>query len=53
LFPGADTEPRVEFEPATGPAAPDRYAISLRWRGPRDDAFEVVALTLLASPVAG
>ena len=27
----------IEYEPAIGPAAPDRYAITLRWRGPRDD----------------
>jgi type IV pilus assembly protein PilV len=42
---------RIEFEPATGPAATDRYAITLRWRGIRDD--NAVTLHLLAPPVAG
>ena len=54
-FPGADTSAQIEFEPAIGPAAPDRYRISLQWRGPRDsDAVRhAVTLILLARPVAG
>ena len=55
LFPGVDTDARIEFEPAIGPAAPERYAITLRWRGPRDpeETSNAVTLTLLAQPVAG
>ena len=53
LLPGPETFVSVEFEPATGPAAPVRYAITLRWRGPRDDQPLVVAMNLLAQPVAG
>ncbi len=55
LLPGGETLALVEFEPAIGPAAPDRYAITLRWRGPRDpvDASNAVTLHLLAQPVAG
>lgn len=54
LFPGADTEARVEFAPATGPATPARYLITLRW-SPRNDAgTDSVALQVLAQPpVAG
>lgn len=54
-FPGADTSASVEFEPALGPAAPDRYRISLQWRGPRDhdEVRHAVTLILLARPVAG
>lgn len=46
----------VEFEPAIGPASPDRYVITLRWRDARDAAGDTnaVALQVLAqSPVAG
>ena len=46
----------VEFEPAIGPAFPNRYVISLRWRDTRNAAGETdsVALQVLAqSPVAG
>ena len=46
----------VEFAPAIGPVAPDRYVISLHWRDARDAASETdaVALQVLAqSPVAG
>lgn len=55
LFPGVETPASIEFEPAIGPVAPDRYAIRVQWRGPRDDAgvFEAVTLHLLAQPVAG
>ena len=54
-FPGADTSTHIEFEPAIGPAAPDRYRISLQWRGPRDndEVRHAVTLILLARPVAG
>ena len=54
-FAGADTVFSIEFEPAIGTAAPDRYRISLRWRGPRDgeDVRHAVTLFLLAWPVAG
>ena len=50
-FPGAETLARVEFEPAAGLAAADRYVISLRWRGVRDN--HSVTLQLLAPPAAG
>ena len=55
LFPGVDTPASIEFEPAIGPATPDRYRIRLRWRGPRDDAglYDAVTFHLLAQPVAG
>jgi len=53
LLPGAETRAWVQFEPAIGPAAADRFAITLSWRGPRDDETRVVALSLLAPPVAG
>ena len=38
LFPHPDTDASVEYAPAIGPAAPDRYVITLRWRDARDDA---------------
>lgn len=55
LFPGVETPASIEFEPAIGPAAPDRYRIRLRWRAPRDDAglYDTMTLHLLAQPVAG
>ena len=46
----------VEYEPATGPATPDRYVISLRWHDARDaaDTTDAATLQVLAqSPVAG
>jgi type IV pilus assembly protein PilV len=43
----------IEFAPAIGPAALDRFVISLRWQDPRSDAAETVTLQVLASPVAG
>lgn len=52
LLPGVETA-SIEFEPAIGAAAPDRYAITLRWRAARDDVPSVVAMNLLAAPVAG
>lgn len=55
LFAGRDTAASIEFEPATGPAAPDRYRIRIQWRGPHDadGTHEAVTLHLLARPVAG
>ncbi len=53
LLPGPETFASVEFEPAIGPATTARYAITLRWRGPRDDEPFVIAVNLLAPPVAG
>jgi type IV pilus assembly protein PilV len=53
LLPGTQTNAVVQFEPAIGPAAADRFAITLSWRGPLDDETRVVALSLLAPPVAG
>jgi type IV pilus modification protein PilV len=56
LFMHGNFSASVEFEPAIGPAAPDRYLIALRWRGSLDAAgdFNSVSLQVLAqSPVAG
>jgi type IV pilus assembly protein PilV len=54
LLPGQEPSPQISFEPAIGPAAPDRYAISLRWRDPRDpDTTDESTLIVLAQPVAG
>ena len=56
LFAHQDFTASVEFAPAIGPAAPDRYVISLRWRDSRDatDDTDAVALQVLAQlPVAG
>jgi type IV pilus assembly protein PilV len=56
LFANQDFSASVEFAPAIGPAAPDRYVISLRWRESLDAAGDTnaVALQVLAqSPVAG
>ena len=55
LFPRVDLEARVEFAPATGPATPARYLITLRWSDARNDAgTDSVALQVLAQPpVAG
>jgi type IV pilus assembly protein PilV len=43
----------VEFVPAIGPAALDRFIISLRWRDPRAEEDTSVMLQMLAPPVAG
>ena len=54
-FPFADTLAEIRFEPATGPATPDRYEITLRFP-PRSQpgAMDGVALMVLTSaPVAG
>jgi len=56
LFAHHDFTARVEFAPAIGPAAPDRYVISLGWRDSRNDPddTDTVALQVLAQlPVAG
>jgi type IV pilus assembly protein PilV len=54
LFPRIVTDARVEFAPATGPAAPARYLITLRWSDARSDATDSVALQVLwQAPVAG
>jgi len=54
LLPQSDLVTRIEFEPALGPAATDRYALAVEWRGPRDaGASNIVTLHLLAEPVAG
>ena len=54
-FPFADTRAEIRFEPATGPATPDRYEITLRFPPrSRPGALDGVALTVLASaPVSG
>lgn len=55
LFPRTDPQALVEFVPATGPAYPARYLITLRWSDARNDAgTDRVALQVLAQPpVAG
>ena len=56
LFAHHEFTASVEFAPAIGPAAPDRYVISLHWRDARDaaDDNDAVALQVLAQlPVAG
>lgn len=54
-FPSAETRAEIRFEPATGPATPDRYEITLRFPPrSRPGAMDGVALTVLAfAPVAG
>jgi type IV pilus modification protein PilV len=54
-FPFADTRAEIRFEPATGPATPDRYEITLRFPPrSRPGAMDGVALTMLVFvPVAG
>jgi type IV pilus assembly protein PilV len=55
LLPRAGLVADVKYEPAIGPAAPDRYVISLQFRAPQDveDSGDTVTLRLLAAPVAG
>ncbi len=55
LFPHAEIEARVEFAPATGPATPARYLITLRWSDARNVAGtqSAVLQVLTQSPVAG
>lgn len=53
-FPAQQPATRIEYEPAIGPAATDRYLVVLQWRGVRDgESGNVVALQVLAQPVAG
>jgi hypothetical protein len=54
-LPFADTRADIRFEPAIGPAAPDRYDITLRFPArSQSGAMDGVALTVLAfAPVAG
>jgi type IV pilus assembly protein PilV len=54
-FPFADPRAEIHFEPATGPATPDRYEITLRFPArSQPGAMDGVALTVLAvAPVAG
>jgi type IV pilus modification protein PilV len=55
VFPVDGTDADIHFEPATGPAAPDRYEITLRFPArSQPGVMESVALTVLAYvPVAG
>lgn len=54
LLPVQHPRPRILFEPAIGPAAPNRYVISLAWDDPREpDATDELTFVLLAQPVAG
>jgi type IV pilus assembly protein PilV len=56
LFPRGTFSADIEFEPATGPAAPDRYIISVRFGGAPEAAaaLDSVELVVLAhAPVAG
>jgi type IV pilus assembly protein PilV len=55
LFSHDNFSASVEYEPAIGPAAPDRYVITLGWSDARDpaDTSRVVLQVLAQSPVAG
>lgn len=54
LLPRQRPRPAIDFEPATGSTAPDRYVVSLRWTDARDpDAADEATLVVLAQPVAG
>lgn len=50
-LPGTGAQALVDFEPAIGSAAADRFAITLRWRGARD--LHTITMQWLAPPVAG
>ena len=50
-LPGTDARTSVDYEPAIGTAAADRFVITLRWRGARD--LRAVTMQWLAPPVAG
>jgi prepilin-type N-terminal cleavage/methylation domain-containing protein len=52
VLPG-DSRADIEFVPAIGPAALDRFVLTLRWRDPRADEDDTVTLQMLAAPVAG
>jgi type IV pilus assembly protein PilV len=55
LLPRAGLAVDVKYEPAIGPAAPDRYVITLQFRAAHDaaDVSDNVTLQMLAAPVAG
>jgi type IV pilus assembly protein PilV len=55
LFPRDSTDVRVEYVPATGPAAPACYLVSLRWADTRDESgpSSVVLRVAAQPPVAG
>ena len=53
LFAHQDYTASVEFAPAIGPAVPDRYVISLRWRDAAEDTDAVAIQVLAQLPVAG
>lgn len=55
LFANLNFTASVEYEPAIGPASPDRYKITLTWRDARDagDPYAVALQVLAQSPVAG
>jgi type IV pilus assembly protein PilV len=49
-----DPQVTIAFEPAIGPATPDRYRVTLRWHeAPGADADEVTLVLLAQSPMAG
>jgi len=54
-FPFAETRADIRFEPAIGPATPDRYEITLRFPArSQPGVMDGVSLTVLAfAPVAG
>ena len=52
IAPGSGAD--ILVEPAIGPAAPDRYVLSLRLAHPRDGEAQVFSLVVLVrAPVAG
>jgi type IV pilus assembly protein PilV len=59
LLPRAGLTVSVKFEPAIGPAAPDRYLITLQFRAAHElaqdgeESSDTVTLRMLAAPVAG
>jgi type IV pilus modification protein PilV len=53
-FPERNAQVSITFEPATGPATPGSYRVTLRWQEVPDAHADEVTLVLLAqSPVAG
>jgi type IV pilus modification protein PilV len=54
-FPFQAPEAQVTFAPATGPATPAEYRITLRWHEPGEGntAVKVTTLVLAQMPVAG
>ena len=49
-----DTTTAIEFVPAIGPTAPDRYVLTLRFADASDYGLRVISLqVLLRAPVAG